>query len=288
MKKTLTLLILLGSILNSCNSGQDITLEVLSLNIRYDNPSDAPNDWSSRKDFVLSFLRDETPDLFGLQEALWHQYHYLDSAMSGYESIGAGRTDGEKRGEMTPVFYRRDRFTVLNSSTFWLSETPDVPGSKGWGAVLPRIVTWVELQENSSGARFFLFNTHYSHMSDSARLMSSGILLEEAEKIAGASPFVVTGDFNMLPDSRAYAILTEGGRGGALIIDSYILSEAEPAGLAYTFNGFRDEEGKGRIDYIFVSKGVRVLNHETPAPRQGELFISDHWPVKATITLNPL
>ncbi|MDT8402634.1 MAG: endonuclease/exonuclease/phosphatase family protein, partial [Bacteroidales bacterium] len=193
--------------------------------------------------------------------------------------------DGARAGEMTPVFYRRDRFTVLNSSTFWLSETPDVPGSKGWGAVLPRIVTWVELQENASGARFFYFNTHYSHMSDSARLMSSKIILREVKKVAGTSPFVITGDFNMLPDSRAYATLTEGGREGALIIDSHTISESEPSGLSYTFNGFSDEEGKGRIDYIFISRGARVLSHETPAPKKGDLFISDHWPVKATVNL---
>ncbi|MDT8402217.1 MAG: endonuclease, partial [Bacteroidales bacterium] len=94
MKTTLTLLLMLGSILISCNSEREITLEVLSLNIRYDNPSDTPNDWSSRKDFVLSFLGDEAADIFGLQEALWHQYHFLDSALGDYESIGVGRSDG--------------------------------------------------------------------------------------------------------------------------------------------------------------------------------------------------
>jgi len=185
------------------------------------------------------------------------------------------------------VFYSSSRFSAVSSGTFWLSETPDIPGSRGWGAVLPRIVTWVELQENSSEESFFFFNTHYSHMSDSARLMSSKIILEEVKKIAGDLPLVITGDFNMLPASDAYATLMEGGHGDDLIVDSYTISETEPAGLAYTFNGFRDNEGEGRIDYIFVRKGATVLSHETKGPKQGELFLSDHWPVKATVILPP-
>lgn len=287
MKHKVTYLLLILTLLISCKTDQGIRLDVLSLNIRYDNPSDAPNDWPSRKNFVLSFLEDEAPDIFGLQEVLWHQYYFLDFALVDYESVGAGRDDGMRGGEMSPVFYREERFLALASGTFWLSETPGVPGSKGWGAVLPRIVTWVELEEKSSGASFYFFNTHYSHMSDSARLMSSKIILEEVDKIAGGSPFVITGDFNMLPDSRAYAILTGGETGGAHIMDAYILSETEPEGLAYTFNGFRDEEGEGRIDYIFVSSGSCVLSHETPAPRHDGLFISDHWPVKAGLILDP-
>jgi endonuclease/exonuclease/phosphatase family metal-dependent hydrolase len=287
MKRTLPLLLIIAIAIISCSREKSLILDVMSLNIRYDNPGDAPNAWPDRKAFMLSYLQEEAPDILGLQEALWHQYHYLDSALAGYESIGAGRNDGERAGEMTPVFFRRDSFTALNSSTFWLSETPSVPGSRGWGAVLPRIVTWVELQENSSGKRFFFFNTHYSHMSDSARLMSSGILLRQVEDIAGAMPFVITGDFNMLPDSRAYDRLTEGGNEGSLIVDSYTISENAPSGLSYTFNGFRDEQGRGRIDYIFVSRGAGVVTHETPSPKQGELFISDHWPVKATVKLSP-
>jgi len=287
MKRAVTLSLLLFIILLACSRDKGIRIKVLTLNIRYDNPGDAPNDWPSRKDFVLSFLEDESPDIFGLQEALWHQYHFIDSAMLDYESIGVGREDGKQRGEMTPVFYREDRFLALGSGTFWLSETPAVPGSKGWGAVLPRIVTWVELQEKSSGENLFFFNTHYSHMSDSARLMSSRIILEEVIKIAGDSPFILTGDFNMLPDSRAYATLTEDGYEGALVVDSYLISEKQPDGLSYTFNGFSDKEGEGRIDYIFVCNRIRVLTQGTQTPRQGKLYISDHWPVSATVVIRP-
>ncbi len=286
MKRILPFLIILMVILLSYNQEKGNKLKVLTLNIRYDNPADAPNDWPSRKDFVLSFIEGEEPDIFGLQEALWHQYYFLDSALTGYKSISAGRDDGRRKGEMTPVFYSKDRFRAINTGTLWLSETPEVPGSKGWGAVLPRIVTWVELHDNSSEGSFFFFNTHYSHMSDSARLMSSKIILEEVKKIAGESPFILTGDFNMLPGSQPYNALTEGGREGTLIIDSYLIGETEPVGLAYTFNGFKAEEGVGRIDYIFVNSDTRVLSHETKGPRRGELFLSDHWPVEAVVILS--
>ena len=287
MKRAVTFSLILLIIFLACSRDQGIRLKVLTLNIRYDNPGDVPNDWPSRKDFVLSFLEDESPDIFGLQEALWHQYYFIDSAMLDYESIGVGREDGKQSGEMTPVFYREDRFLALGSGTFWLSETPAIQGSKGWGAVLPRIVTWVELQEKSSGENFFFFNTHYSHMSDSARLMSSRIILEEVIKIAGDSPFVITGDFNMLPGSKAYDTITEDGYEGALVVDSYLISETQPDGLSYTFNGFSDKEGEGRIDYIFVCNRTRVLTHVTQAPRQGKLYISDHWPVSATVVIKP-
>lgn len=279
MRRILTLLFLISLILNSCDTDRDNELKVVSLNIRYDNPSDAPNAWSARKDFVISFLEEESPGIFGLQEALWHQYIYIDSALSAWESVGSGRDDGKRAGEMTPVFYKKDLFGKLNSGTFWLSETPDMPGSKGWGAVLPRIVTWVQLEDKLTGREFYFFNTHYSHMSDSARLMSSGIILKMVKAIARDTPFILTGDFNMRPDSKAYAVLTENSQEDALIIDSYSVSETEPTGPDYTYNGFSDKKGSGRIDYVFVSKGIKVSEHNTPEPRQGELFLSDHWPV---------
>ena len=286
MKKILPFLILLTAIISSCNSQKDLELDVLSLNIRYDNPADAPNDWPARSDFVRTFITEHSPDIFGLQEALSHQYNYLDTTLDEYRSIGVGRDDGDEKGEMNPVFFRKDRFCTLSYGTFWLSETPGIIGSKGWGAALPRIVTWVELEDRKSSGRFFFFNTHFSHMSDSARLMSSAKIIEQVKDIAGDSPFIITGDFNMLPDSKAYARLTEEGASDPLIIDSYTISNNDPEGLDYTFNGFRDEKGKGRIDYIFVSSGVEVESHKTEGPKQGDLFISDHWPVMVRVKIN--
>lgn len=276
-------LLTLIPVLHSC-SGDD-TIKVITFNIRYDNPRDSINAWPNRKDLLIKFLQEEKPDLFGLQEALWHQYATIDSAMKGYSSAGAGRDDGQKKGEMNPLFVNNERFEIVLGNTFWLSETPGVPGTKGWGASLPRIVTWVELKEKVTGRKLFYFNTHFAHDSDSARVMSAGILLNEVKKIAGDSRFVVTGDFNMTPDSRAYSILTGPGPEAPLIADSYKISETPPEGPVGTFNGWSDNPRSNRIDYIFVRSGMKVKSISTIVRKQGEIFISDHWPVAAEIYL---
>ena len=269
----------------SCQkSGSDI-IKVITFNIRYDNPRDSINAWPNRKAIVISFLKEEKPDLFGLQEALWHQYAAIDSALTGYVSVGVGRDDGQKKGEMNPLFVNAGRFEIVRRNTFWLSETPDVPGSKGWGASLPRIVTWVELKEKPAGGTLYYFNTHFAHDSDSARVMSAGILLNEIRKIAGDNRFVITGDFNMTPDSRAYAILTEAGKGNPLILDSYKITETPPAGPVPTFNGWSDTPRGNRIDYVFVKNGMKVKGISTVVRKKGPVFISDHWPVMAEVYL---
>ncbi|MBA4323041.1 MAG: endonuclease, partial [Odoribacter sp.] len=259
-------------------------LTVLTFNIRFDNPRDSINAWPNRAGLVCDLLRAEKPDLFGLQEALWYQYEEIDSALTGYSSVAAGRDDGKKTGEMNPLFYNIHKFDIIRSNTFWLSETPEKPGSRSWGASLPRIVTWVELKDKKTHKPLFYFNTHFAHDSDSARIMSAGILLKEATRIAGKYRIVITGDFNMTPDSKAYSILTESSSSSSLLRDSYYISEAKPEGPVYTFNGWSDEPGKNRIDYIFVRKGIKTLNYRTIVKKAGPVFVSDHWPVKAVIS----
>jgi endonuclease/exonuclease/phosphatase family metal-dependent hydrolase len=221
-----------------------------------------------------------------MQEVLWRQYEVMDSALAEYGSAGVGRDDGARGGEMNPVFYRKDKFDLIRTLTFWLSETPGQPGSKGWGASLPRIVTWVELSDRNNHSHFYFFNTHFAHDSDSARIMSSMILLKEVGKIADGFPFILTGDFNMLPYSTAYSILTGPDESVPLMKDSYFISEKKPSGSVNTFNGFSDRQGTGRIDYIFVKSGLRVVRHNTIEKKQDGIFISDHWPVTATVYVN--
>jgi endonuclease/exonuclease/phosphatase family metal-dependent hydrolase len=286
MKNLVLISVFLTIILFSACSGksEDSSIVVMTFNIRYDNPRDSINSWPNRTGIVCDLLKKEKPDLLGLQEALWYQYEEIDSAISGYSSVTKGRDDGKKKGEMNPVFYNINRFELVRDNTFWLSETPDKPGSKGWGASLPRIVTWVELTDKITHETLFYFNTHFAHDSDSARVMSAGILLKEVKRIAGKSRFIITGDFNMSPESKAYSILTEASSSKAILKDSYVISETKPQGPAYTTNSFRDEPGKSRIDYIFVRKGAKVLNHTTIVKKEGPVFVSDHWPVKAVIS----
>jgi endonuclease/exonuclease/phosphatase family metal-dependent hydrolase len=284
MIRILTILVLLPFIQGGCSGGEEYKpVKVISFNIRYDNKADGANAWPQRAAQVASFLSEEKPDLFGLQEALLKQYSYLDSALSEYGSVAVGRSDGAQGGEMNPVFYREDRFSIVNTGTFWLSETPEVPGSKAWGSSLPRIVTWVELSDMESGENIYYFNTHFAHDSESARIMSSSMLLGEVERISGDRQFVITGDFNQLPESQGYLILTGKDDPDPLLKDSFLVSEEKPVGPLYTFNGFTDIPGPGRIDYIFVRNGIRVLNQKTAWRKDRGVFISDHWPVVAEI-----
>ena len=272
--------------LPGCDKKSNVdVLKVMTFNIRYDNPRDSINAWPNRASFLCRFLKDEEPDLIGMQEVLAHQYDYIDSVMTGYSSVGVGRSDGAKKGEMNPVFFKKERFDLIRTRTFWLSDTPDVAGTKAWGANLPRIVTWVELSEKTTLEHFYFFNTHFAHDSDSARILSSGLLLNRVDSIAAGFPFVVTGDLNMRISGKGYEILTGPYESVPLFTDTYAVSEKRPTGPAYTFNGFSDSISAGRIDYVFVRTGMKVLEHRTFIRKEHSVYISDHWPVMATISL---
>jgi endonuclease/exonuclease/phosphatase family metal-dependent hydrolase len=264
----------------SCVPDDDRAIDVMTFNIRFDNPRDSVNAWPNRAAMVAGFINDQIPDLLGMQEVLWHQYEYLDSSLAGYGSVAAGRDDGIQGGEACPVFYRLGRFDILASGTFWLSSTPDVPGSVGWGAALTRIATWVRLYDKTVSDTLLYMNTHFDHISDSARVMSSGVLLARVRELAGDNEFIITGDFNARPESLAMSRMTEAG----FAVDSYTISETPPAGESYTFNGWKSDPGEGRIDYIFVRNGMKVSSHATRRVIDDGVFISDHWPVTARVT----
>jgi len=260
-------------------------IKVMTLNVRYDNPEDSANSWKERASQVCRFIRQEKPDILGMQEVLWNQYQQLDSALNDYSSVGVGRNDGAKAGEMNPVFYRKSKFEMVRHLTFWLSDFPDVPGSIGWGSSLPRIVTWMELVNRANHKHFFIFNTHFAHDSENARLMSSRVLLKAVKGISGDFPFIISGDFNMPPTSTGYSILTGPDESIPLMKDSYVITEKGPTGPVTTFNGFSEKPMTERIDFIFVRNGMRVLDYKTVIKKDNGVFISDHWPVEAIVSM---
>ncbi len=285
-RRSLYIFVILLCFLQACSKKHESDqYRVVSLNIRYDNPSDSLNPWVLRAPVVSRFLNKEKPDLVGLQEVLFSQYEYLDSVLTDYSSVGAGREDGMRLGEMNPVFFRKDRFDLVRNLTFWLSETPETPGSKAWNSSLPRIVTWVELADKNTHDHLFFFNTHFAHDSDTARIMSAKLLLSKIDTITSSFPFIVTGDFNALPGSEAYAILTGPAESVPLLMDAKGISEDNPEGPVYTYNGFSDTTRSTRIDYIFVRNGLRVSDHRVFVRKEHRIFISDHWPVAATVYL---
>jgi endonuclease/exonuclease/phosphatase family metal-dependent hydrolase len=255
-------------------------LRVLSFNIRYDNPDDGDHAWPHRRPLVAQVVRFHGTDLLGAQEALEHQVQQLHADLPGFSWVGVGRGDGKAAGEFAPIFFREDRLELLESGTFWLSPSPDEPGSKGWDAALPRIATWATLRDRAAGNRFLAVNTHFDHVGEQARQESARLVVERATALADDLPIILLGDFNAAPDSRAFETLV------AALRDARDVSEAAHFGPDGTFGTFEPRsEPSHRIDYIFVSEGVRVLREATLADHWDGRHASDHWPVFAEVRM---
>lgn len=259
---------------------------VMTFNIRFDNPDDGINRWANRKEMVASVIRFHGADLAGLQEALRPQIDDLAELLPQYAWFGVGRDDGGNRGEFSPVFYRKARFELAAQSTFWLSEQPEVPGSGGWDAALPRIVTWGKLRDRITGREFYLFNTHFDHAGTAARRESARLLRHKIAEIAGNAPVILTGDFNSDPAGEPYRILTgEIAAAGPALQDAYVVSASPHHGPVATFTGFEPLPRGDRIDYIFINRLIQVEKHGILAERFGDRWPSDHFPVIAKMTI---
>ena len=251
---------------------------VMTYNIRVNLASDGPNAWPHRKDAVASIVLAEKADILGVQEALPEQLSDLDARLPGFARFGVGRNT-DRSGEHTAVFYRVERFELLQHDTFWLSETPAVAGSKSWDAAYERIATWGRLHDRRSGMSFYLFNTHFDHVGVVARRQSAKLLTAEIRRIAERAPAILMGDFNDVAGSDFHTTLTVAG-----FEDALARSRSAPRGGGSTWNAFREIEPGRRIDFIFVRGAVAVLTHETIATRLPDgRFPSDHLPVVAEL-----
>ena len=258
-------------------------LVAMSFNIRLDNPADGPDRWANRRERVAATIAVQAPDVVGLQEVLLHQQAFLSESLPDYGHYGAGRDDGQQKGESTPVFFRKDRFAMLDQGTFWLSETPGTPGSVGWDAAITRICSWVLLQEFGTDKRLYVFNTHFDHIGEQARVESAALIRRKIAEIAGTQPWVLLGDFNSAPGSAAYRRLTDATGDMAVLIDTYTHAEQAPAGPDSTWNGFSEIEPGRRIDYVFTGKRIRPLSLDILVDQRDGRFSSDHLPIVATL-----
>lgn len=268
----------------------DPSFRVMSFNIRYDEPRDQENAWPKRKEMVASMIRFHRADLVGVQEALRHQLDDLKSLLPDYSWYGAGRDDGKLKGEFSAILYHRTRFQLLAGSTFWLSETPAVPGSRSWDAAITRVVTWAKFRDKQANKIFFHFNTHFDHLGVRAREQSAHLLLSKITQIAGPAPVIVTGDFNFNESTAGYRILTggEGDKGGTKdkLKDARDISAHGHHGPTATFNNFKALVPGARIDYVFVRGAVAVLQHGILADTWDGRFPSDHLPVLAEVMVD--
>lgn len=260
-------------------------LNVMTFNIRLNTPRDSANAWPNRKDIAASEVLFHQVHILGVQEALHDQMMDLQERLKNYKYVGGGRDDGKEKGEYSAIFYDTTRLQLLETKTFWLSEQPDVPGSKSWDAAITRIVTWAKFKDRVTKKTFYHFNTHFDHIGKVARRESAKIILEVVQKVAGKTVSIITGDFNAAPNDEPIQVIMDPNN-PLRLTDSKEISATPHFGPDGTFNYFQPKEGSNQpIDYIFLKNGGKVLQHATLAYTWGGRVSSDHFPVFARIKL---
>lgn len=260
--------------------GGEQALKVMTYNLRMNTPNDGENAWPKRKEFLAHQIEFHAPDVIGTQEGLPEQIDWLDGRLTDFAFVGEGRQGGHA-GEYSALFYNRKRFSVHSSGTFWLSETPGKV-SKGWDAALPRIVTWARFSERSGDRDFLVFNTHFDHVGEVARLKSVDLIMAMIDSLNDNDlPFVVTGDLNLTPETAPLQKLS------SALTDTYLAAPIR-LGPVGTFTGFNyDKPATRRIDYIMVSPGTEVINYATLTDAVDGRYPSDHFAVVSTLHLRP-
>ena len=270
-----------------------LELNLMTFNVRYENPEDlGSRSWRQRVIGAVRMIRDEKPDVIGVQEALHGQAADLWASLPDYDFSGVGRDDGKRSGEYTGIFYRRDRFEpdLSEGGTFWLSGTPETPGSKSWGNEIPRVASWLRLVDRSSQRGFYVFGTDWDHRNQPSRERAALLLAERIDTRRNpAEPVVLLGDFNA----------TEGNPGVAYLTGSKVqLASRERSWkhrLIDTFQTLHPKEsarttlhfwqasraGNRKVDHIFVSQGAEVLAAEIRD--SDEPAVSDHFPATARV-----
>ncbi|MFC6997377.1 endonuclease/exonuclease/phosphatase family protein [Rufibacter roseus] len=257
------------------------TLKIATYNIRYDEKRDTANAWVNRLPYITDLIQFHELDIVGTQEGLHHQLQDLDKALEKYAYIGAGRDDGKEKGEFAAIFYRKDKFQLLESGTFWLSPTPEKP-SKGWDAALNRVCTWGHFKNKTTGKSFLVYNIHFDHRGIEARKESSKQLLALIKAKAVKTPVVLMGDFNFDQNHENYALLNQ----SVLVKDAFDLAPIKFAPKG-TFNGFDvTRNSDQRIDHIFLTQQFQVKKYGILTYTYGSGKLpSDHYPVVVELAL---
>jgi endonuclease/exonuclease/phosphatase family metal-dependent hydrolase len=261
----------------SGGAGAPDALRVMTFNVRYPSPDDGINVWSNRRDLMVKVIREQHPDILGTQELFLRQGKYLASHLKHYKWFGLGRNGNNQEAndnEHMGVFYDTERLRTIERGNFWLSETPNIPGSISWNQPMPRMVTWAEFQDKATGKRFYYFNTHlpYRTKDEDLRQRDAKIILKRIAKVPASLPVIVTGDFNSTPDKPTHAIMTS-------VLKDARLSAPVKHGPARTFHDFTGKPTQ-RIDYIFY-RGLTARSVRTVTMHDGKVYPSDHFPVVA-------
>ncbi|HMJ69871.1 MAG TPA: endonuclease/exonuclease/phosphatase family protein [Cyclobacteriaceae bacterium] len=272
-----TLLVFLLPLMSFSLHSQSI--KVMSYNIRLDVASDGVNQWSNRTEKLPALIQKYDPDLIGLQEAMHHQLMGILKSLPQYGYIGVARDDGKEKGEYSAILYRKDRFEVLWQKTTWLSETPDVPGSKSWDAAITRVLTRGQFKDKKTNKEFLYYNTHFDHIGKEARKNSAMIIIKTIkEENKNNIPVVVTGDFNSQTSEDPYRTIATSN----VVVDARPENTTQGTFCTFSVSG----PPCVLIDYIFHSKNVKRKDYKVITDNDGTNYPSDHLPVQAELTFD--
>ncbi|NYE03472.1 endonuclease/exonuclease/phosphatase family metal-dependent hydrolase [Bacillus niacini] len=255
-------------------------LKVMTYNVK--NSADVlppPHSWEERKELIKELIQLESPDLLGTQECLVGQVYDAAEILPDYDWVGLGREGGSK-GEYTAIFFKKDRFKVLEYDHFWLSETPNVIGSTSWGNSITRMVTWARFVDVKTNLQFYHMNTHLDHESSNARVKSAQLMIKKIAEFDPKLPILVTGDFNEDIHSKPYEVFLKEGA----LSDTWNMTNLRENEELGTFNDFQDPPGgKERIDWILVQGNITTESVGIVATHPNGRFPSDHYPVVANV-----
>jgi len=265
-------LVLLISVLLCLPSVHGQELKIMSYNIKYANENDGENSWSNRKDWITDQIQFYEPDVLGVQEAVKSQLNHFTESIDNYNYVGVGR-EGADQGEFSAILFNRQKIEILDNDTFWLSETPNEI-SKGWDADYNRVCTYALFQHKKTEEKFYVFNTHFDHVGDKARLESSKLIIKKIKELNKEDfPIFLMGDFNLEPETE-----------GIQLISEFLEKSREKANFCFgpegTFNGYDfSQPVTRRIDYIFINDKVEVNKYGVLTDSKDLKYPSDHFPV---------
>lgn len=277
--------LVLTFLLSSCSKPEALVLKVMTFNVRYDNPEDGTNNWQLRKEAAFKMIKEQNCDLIGTQEVLANQLADFNAVLTEYDYVGVGREDGVDKGEYSAIFFKKNRFNVLDKGNFMLSETPEVFGSKGWDGACERIASWARLQDKTTLKEVFFINTHLDHIGIEARREGVNLLQNRAFELAKGAPIILTGDFNAGPESDVIQNVIDPKKEHYLIDTRHIAHEI--SGTPWTFHDFDrlPENRREYIDYIFVSPSTKATKYEVLPMTFNNKLVSDHSPVIAEVVI---
>ena len=253
------------------------SISVMSTNVRFYNPLDLfKKSWFYRAPLIIDDINSVRPDIIGFQEATFIHYNYLTDAMTGYASVMAYRDDFIL-SEGCPIFYRTDKFELVDSGSFWLSETPEIM-SKDWGSEHYRICVYVILKDVNNGEEFAVFNTHLDNTSDEARINGIKVVLDKIEQFGDVNA-VLMGDLNAKEHTETIQSAYE-NFDDAMKLAS--ITEDTP-----TYHNWGNAENAKRIDYILTSKDdATVSEYHVLDNRHDGVYSSDHASIYAVLKFN--